>query len=72
MSKIDYVFLDGGHDYSTIKNDLNCCEEVISSGGTVLCDDYDDHALGVQKAIDEFVSLKILNVHLFVITDLLE
>ena len=59
MSKIDYVFLDGGHDYSTIKNDLNCCEEVISSGGTVLCDDYDlPYAPGVQKAIDEFVSLK--------------
>ena len=25
MSKIDYVFLDGGHDYQTVKNDLNCC-----------------------------------------------
>ena len=22
MSKIDYVFLDGGHDYETVKNDL--------------------------------------------------
>ena len=29
MSKIDYVFLDGGHDYQTVKNDLNCCREVI-------------------------------------------
>ena len=25
MSKIDYVFLDGGHDYFTVKNDLNNC-----------------------------------------------
>ena len=23
MSKIDYVFLDGGHDYETVRNDLN-------------------------------------------------
>ena len=58
MSKIDYVFLDGGHEYQTVKNDLNCCREVIINGGTVLCDDYDlSYAPGVKKAIDEFVSL---------------
>ena len=57
MSKIDYVFLDGGHDYQTVKNDLNCCREVIINGGTVLCDDYDlSYAPGVKKAIDEFSS----------------
>ena len=55
MSKIDYVFLDGGHDYQTVKNDLECCREVIVNGGTVLCDDYDlSYAPGVKKAIDEF------------------
>ena len=55
MSKIDYVFLDGGHDYSTVINDLNCCKEVIDNNGTVLCDDYDlSYAPGVRKAIDEF------------------
>ena len=57
MSKIDYVFLDGGHDYQTVKNDLISCREVIVNGGTVLCDDYDlSYAPGVKKAIDEFVS----------------
>ena len=57
MSKIDYVFLDGGHDYQTVKNDLDCCKEVIVNGGTVLCDDYDlSYAPGVKKAIDEFSS----------------
>ena len=56
MSKIDYVFLDGGHDYETVKNDLNCCSEVINKGGTILCDDYNlSYAPGVKKAIDEFV-----------------
>ena len=55
MSKIDYVFLDGGHEYSTVKNDLNCCKEVIDNNGIVLCDDYDlSYAPGVKKAIDEF------------------
>ena len=57
MSKIDYVFLDGGHDYETVKNDLNNCIEVVNNFGTVLCDDYDlSYAPGVKKAIDEFVS----------------
>jgi len=56
MSKIDYVFLDGGHEYETIKNDLNNCVEVIQNNGTVLCDDYNlSYAPGVKKAIDEFV-----------------
>ena len=37
MSKIDYVFLDGGHDYETVKNDLNNCIEVVKRKGTILC-----------------------------------
>jgi precorrin-6B methylase 2 len=41
MAKINYVFLDGGHEYKTVMNDLNCCSEVIQNDGVVLCDDYD-------------------------------
>ena len=56
MTKIEYVFLDGGHDYETIKNDLNSCIEVINNRGTILCDDYNlSYAPGVKNAIDEFV-----------------
>ena len=56
MTKINYVFLDGGHDYKTVKNDLDCCSEVIDNNGTILCDDYNlSYAPGVKKAIDEFV-----------------
>ncbi len=63
MSKIDYVFLDGGHEYNTVKNDLDKCIEVIKKGGTVLCDDYNlGSAPGVKEAIDEFVSKNQLNV----------
>ena len=56
MSKIDYVFLDGGHEYNTVKNDLKNCVDVLKNGGTILCDDYNlSYAPGVKKAIDEFV-----------------
>ena len=57
MSEVDYVFLDGGHDYKTVKNDLDCCSKVIDNNGTILCDDYNlSYAPGVKKAIDEFVN----------------
>ncbi|MDB9935788.1 class I SAM-dependent methyltransferase [Candidatus Pelagibacter sp.] len=56
MSQIDYVFLDGGHAYETVKNDLHYSKPVIDNNGTILCDDYDlSYAPGVKKAIDEFV-----------------
>ena len=62
MTKIDYVFLDGGHEYNTVLNDLNCCIEVINNNGTVLCDDYDlQQAPGVKKAIDDFVEKNRIN-----------
>ena len=56
MSKIDYIFLDGGHDYETVKNDLNNCIEVLNkNNGIIMCDDYNlPKASGVKRAIDEF------------------
>ena len=62
MSKIDYVFLDGGHEYNTVLNDLNYCKDVINNCGTVLCDDYNlSQAPGVKQAIDEFVKEQNFN-----------
>ena len=54
---LDYVFLDGGHAYETVKNDLESCIEVVKSNGTILCDDYNlgAQAPEVKVAIDEFV-----------------
>ena len=56
MSKIDYVFLDGGHAYKTVKSDLYYSKAVLDNNGTILCDDYNlSYAPGVKKAIDEFI-----------------
>ena len=58
LSKIDYIFLDGGHAYETVKNDLNSSLPVLENNGTILCDDYDlTYAPGVKQAIDEFVKI---------------
>ena len=62
MSKIDFVFLDGGHEYNTVVNDLNLCIDVLKFNGTILCDDYNlGSAPGVKKAIDEFVKTNSFN-----------
>jgi hypothetical protein len=65
MSKIDYVFLDGGHAYETVKNDLTYSHPVLENGGTILCDDYNlSYAPGVKEAIDEFVKIKDLKIEI--------
>ena len=67
LDGIDYVFLDGGHKYETVKNDLENLTQIVNNNGIILCDDYDlSYAPGVRKAIDEYVvsknyNLKILN-----------
>jgi len=54
--KIDYVFLDGGHKYETVKEDLKNLTNVINNNGIILCDDYNlTYAPGVRKAIDEYI-----------------
>jgi len=56
MSQIDYVFLDGGHAYETVKNDLLYSKQALENNGTILCDDYNlSQAPGVKQAIDEFI-----------------
>jgi len=66
-NKFDYVFVDGGHKYETVRDDLDCLTSVIKNNGTILCDDYNlTYAPGIKKAIDEFIinnnfNLRILN-----------
>ena len=63
LTEVDYVFIDGGHSYETVKSDLNNCKIVIENKGIVLCDDYDlSYAPGVKEAIDEFVSKEQYNI----------
>ena len=67
LDNFEYVFLDGGHKYETVLNDLKSLTKVIENNGIILCDDYDlTYAPGVKKAINEYVllnnfNLKILN-----------
>ena len=67
LDRFDFVFLDGGHKYETVLNDLKSLTKIVVRNGVILCDDYDlTYAPGVKKAIDEYIllnnfNLKILN-----------
>ena len=67
LDKFDYVFLDGGHKYETVKNDLENLIQIINNNGTIMCDDYNlSYASGIKDAIDKYVkennfNLKILH-----------
>ena len=72
MSKIDMVFLDGGHSYETVKNDISIILKGMKKGKIIICDDYDQVNYGVKKAVDEFQNqvseIKELNKRLVRIT----
>ena len=72
MSKVDMVFLDGGHSYKTVKNDLSLILKGIRKDKIIICDDYDQLTYGVKKAVDELSNhvseIKELNSRLVRIT----
>ena len=54
---IDYVIIDGGHSYNTVKQDLRLSAKILSKEGIIMCDDYmHNEAPGVKNAVDDFVS----------------
>lgn len=57
ISNVDYIFLDGGHSYNTVINDLKIIYEVLKGKNKViLCDDYGAESFiqDVKNAIDDF------------------
>ena len=53
VSNIDFCFLDGGHSYETVKNDLRILTKNLKKGSKILIDDYNQSRYGVKKAVDE-------------------
>ena len=53
LKEIDFVFLDGGHSYKTVKEDLRLLILNLKKDSIILCDDYNILHYGVKKAIDE-------------------
>ena len=67
LKDIDFVFLDGGHSYQTVYNDLtNLYEHMKDKKKVILCDDYgsESYIPEVEKAINDFTKQKNLRLNL--------
>ena len=67
LQNIDFVFLDGGHSYQTVINDLTILyENMKDKKKVILCDDYgkESYILEVEKAINDFTKQNNLKLNL--------
>ena len=65
LNNIDFAFIDGGHSYKTVLNDLNILFSFMKKKSkTILCDDYIDasYITEVKTAVDDFVKNNHLNM----------
>lgn len=53
LANVDFVFLDGGHSYETVKKDLFIILKKVKKNSLILIDDYNQPTYGVKKAVDE-------------------
>ena len=67
LQNIDFTFLDGGHSYQTVINDLTILYEIMKDKKKViLCDDYgkESYISEVEKAINDFTNKNNLKLNL--------
>ena len=53
-NSIDFIFIDGGHDYKTVKSDTQKALTMLTKNGTIVWDDYSPHFPGVYNFLNNF------------------
>ena len=68
---LDYLSLDGGHGYEVIKRDLQCYYHKVKSGVGAITwgHDYGNPALGVKRAVDEFMAPRGITLHVLPVAE---
>lgn len=57
----DFIYIDAGHDYASVRKDLNIALQKVRSGGYIICNDFVNWSVmeaipyGVYKAVIDFV-----------------
>ena len=67
LTNVDFVFLDGGHSYETVTNDLDILYNSLKGKKKIiLCDDYGKESFikEVKNAIDDFTKKNKINISL--------
>ena len=63
-SSLDFVYIDGNHQYSSVIEDLNIWYPKVKYRGIIAGDDYKYKFPGVIRAVNEFANLHNLNIEL--------
>lgn len=58
---LDFVFIDAGHSYENVKEDITSWFPKIKIGGFIAGHDYNPKWPSVVRAVDEFLSLPIFS-----------
>ncbi len=60
---LDFVYVDAGHEYHDVKNDLEVSYKKVKNGGIIMGHDYNkDTFAGLCLAVDEFCEKYGLNI----------
>jgi hypothetical protein len=54
-SSLDWIYIDGNHDYEFVLQDLRLYVSKMKPGGLIAGDDYRADKYGVKQAVDQFV-----------------
>lgn len=57
--KLDFIYIDGDHNYPFVKKDIELYHPIVKEGGLISGHDFDNK--GVQKAVYEFYNEKMVN-----------
>lgn len=52
----DFIFIDGAHDYDSVRHDIKLAFSALRPGGFVCGHDYHSEGHGVRKAVDELIA----------------
>jgi len=62
-SNLDFVYIDGNHDYKYVKSDIENYYPKVKKGGVIGGHDFSIHHYGVCKAVIEFAEKNDLKLH---------
>ena len=62
-NSVDFIMLDGGHSYESVRDDLKVWYHKVKQGGLIAGDDYRINFPGVTQAADEFFYGQTQHVH---------
>jgi len=64
--KVDWVYVDGLHDYENVLADLHGARAILKPGGVIYGDDYGNKP-GVKQAVDEYGGAELLGKNQYAI-----